>query len=87
MTSTADYEARLIEARLAAGLGTLRLIEACHPDAADLVALVRSDFEAIREVLSWRADDLKRMTECLDGLVEDARLTAEAVAREGLTRL
>jgi hypothetical protein len=87
MTSTADYEARLIEGRLAAGLGTLRLIQSCHPDAADLVALVRSDFEAIREVLSWRADDLKRMAECLDGLVEEARLTAEAVAREGLTRL
>ena len=56
--ATASYEAKLIEARLSAAAGTLAILRSCYPDAADFIALIRSDLDAIRMILSWRADDL-----------------------------
>lgn len=57
LRSSAAYERRLIESRLKAADETLCLLVSCHPHAADLVALARSDLEAVRMVLSWRSDD------------------------------
>jgi hypothetical protein len=55
--SASVYESKLIGARLWAADETLGLLLACHPHAASLVALVRSDLEAVRMILSWREDE------------------------------
>ena len=52
--TASSYEAKLIRARLWAADETLALLLTCHPHAADLVSLIRSDIEAVRMIVSWR---------------------------------